>query len=68
MKYKCPHCKTTILPEQSNKAFLNADSYGSDFFTLQCLKCKGKVRLYLCREVKLETIFAATDHADLSFG
>ena len=56
---KCPHCNKLIKDERLECAFGNAENYGSNFFHLDCLKCKKIYAFHISRltrlDVKLET-------------
>lgn len=62
---RCPWCKTSDCVDR--RAIANAENYGSDFFTLFCIKCKKPIKVFLHRTVVISSIDKGT-HKEGDFG
>lgn len=50
----CPHCNKRISDERIETAHINAENYGSSFYTLDCLKCGKFYSFHISRLTKLD--------------
>lgn len=60
----CPYCgKNNFIPDV---VYTNVESYGSSWCRFKCIKCDGKVKLYIKRVcvVISETISKTTENLD----
>jgi len=49
----CPHCKKRIPSSDTQTAYLSAENYGGQWFTMRCSGCKGVYQFQLARIVQL---------------
>jgi ribosomal protein S27E len=54
MKIKCPHCNKADCVNE--KAYRNAEVYGSNTFHLPCIYCGKMIQVTLVRKVELKAI------------
>jgi uncharacterized protein with PIN domain len=58
---KCPHCNKTIKDDRIETAHMNAENYGSQFYSLDCLNCGKYYSFHISRFTKLDVLPEKTE-------
>lgn len=65
---KCPHCnKQDNNNLHHERAYRNAENYGSSTFTFQCSQCDKKYYVYFERQIRVGKAHPVLNTEDLSF-